>query len=182
MGRIEHLDTSAFEAHLRTNVVGVLVGIKQALAHRNPDQPLRIVNISSGAATRAYRGWGAYCSSKAAVNLLGEVAAAEAPDNVSVLSVAPGVIETRMQRTIRNTDPSRFPEVKKFLDLHQKGELIHPIDAATTLVWLLRKAPLSLSGHFLDARSEELKSRIEATQETIITRAKAFFDALESQA
>lgn len=180
IGPIDKVDVAAFETHMRTNVTGVLVGIKQALAHRLADNPLRIVNVSSGAASHGYRGWAAYCASKAAVNLLTEVAAAEAPANTSVVAVAPGIIETRMQRTIRQTPADRFPDVQKFHDLKQQGALLHPVDAANTLVWLLCDAPLSLSGRFVDARDEEMQRNVTPGDDSIVRRAKGWFDALET--
>jgi NAD(P)-dependent dehydrogenase (short-subunit alcohol dehydrogenase family) len=181
IGLIENVDVAAFEAHMRTNVTGVLVGIKHALAHRLADHPLRIVNVSSGAASRGYRGWAAYCASKAAVNLLTEVAAAEASrENTSVVAVAPGIIETRMQRTIRQTPEDRFPDVQKFHDLKQQGALLHPVDAANTLVWLLCDAPLSLSGRFVDARDDEMQRNVTPGDDSIMRRAKGWFDALET--
>jgi NAD(P)-dependent dehydrogenase (short-subunit alcohol dehydrogenase family) len=180
IGPIDKIEIAAFEAHMRTNVTGVLVGIRQALAHRAPGHPLRVVNVSSGAATHGYRSWGAYCGSKAAVNLLTEVASAESDASTSVVAVAPGIIETRMQRTIRDTPPSQFPDVAKFQDLKDRGALLHPIDAANALVWLLCEAPLSLSGRFVDARDEEMLRNVPRADESAVRRAKGWFEALET--
>ena len=36
-------------------------------------RPLRVVNVSSGAAHRAYAGWSAYCATKAALRMAGQV-------------------------------------------------------------------------------------------------------------
>lgn len=178
---IADIDVAGFEAHLRTNVTGVLVGIKHAFAARTKGRELRIVNISSGAATHGYRSWAAYCTGKAGVNLMTEVAAAEAPEGVSVVAVAPGIIETRMQRTIRSTSQDRFPDVGKFHQLKESGALLHPVDAAVALVWLLRDAPLSSSGQFLDARDEALQRRIPAPSDASMQRAKGWFDRLEAE-
>ncbi len=179
---IRDIDVAAFEAHLRTNVTGVLVGLKQALAHRTGGQPLRIVNVSSGAAVHGYRGWAAYCASKAAVNLLSEVAAAEAASETSVVAVAPGIIETRMQRAIRATPAEHFPDVAKFHELHRTGVLLHPVDAAVPLGWFLREAPLELSGRFIDARDEGWQQRASAPDDSVLQRAKHWFDRLEAEA
>ena len=178
---ITDIDVEAFEGHLRTNVTGVLVGIKHAFAYRSQRHELRIVNISSGAATHGYRSWAAYCAGKAAVNLLTEVAAAEAPSDVSVVAVAPGIIETRMQRTIRSTSQDRFPDVGKFHQLKETGALLHPVDAAVALVWLLQEAPLQLSGSFLDVRDEAMQLRIPAPSNAQLQQAKDLFEHLESE-
>jgi len=56
-----------------------------------------IVNITSDAATEAYERWGAYGASKAALEQLGRIWAAElAGTGVRVLNVDPGEMDTRM--------------------------------------------------------------------------------------
>jgi len=56
-----------------------------------------IVNITSDAATEAYARWGAYGASKAALEQLGRIWAAELADTgVRVLTVDPGEMDTRM--------------------------------------------------------------------------------------
>jgi len=178
---ILEVDVARFEAHLRTNVTGVLVGIKLALSHRNAKHALRVVNVSSGAATHGYRSWAAYCASKAAVNLLTEVAAAETGSNTSVVAVAPGIIETQMQRTIRATSEGQFPDVAKFQKLKDDGALLHPTVAAIALVWLLLDAPLQLSGKFVDARDADVQRQITGPGSGVVERAKAWFDQLETE-
>ncbi len=183
IGPVAELDLHAFESALRTNVIGVLVGTRLALAHRSPDATLRIVNVSSGAATHPYAGWAAYCSSKAAVSMLTRVTAVENPDAIAV-SVAPGIIETRMQRVIRSTPPARFPAVDRFVSLHESGNLSHPLDAAVTLDWLARSAPRSMSGELVDALGDPMRATLDAVRATApmvaaIAQARAWFDALE---
>jgi NAD(P)-dependent dehydrogenase (short-subunit alcohol dehydrogenase family) len=56
-----------------------------------------IVNITSDAATEAYERWGAYGASKAALEQLGRVWAAElAGTGVRLFTVDPGEMDTRM--------------------------------------------------------------------------------------
>lgn len=183
IGPVAELDLHAFENALRTNLIGVLVGTRLALAHRSPDHTLRIVNVASGAAIHPYAGWAAYCSSKAAVSMLTRVTAVENPDAIAV-SVAPGIIETRMQRVIRATPATRFPAVDRFVSLHESGSLAHPIDAALTLDWLARSAPKSMSGELVDALGDPMRSTLDAVRTTApmvaaIAQARAWFDALE---
>ena len=47
------------------------------LRHAPADAAIRIVNVSSGAAVRGFGGVMAYCASKAALRMIGMVAAAE---------------------------------------------------------------------------------------------------------
>lgn len=46
------------------------------------------------------------------------------------VALAPGVIDTDMQRTIRGAD---FAGVQRFRDLHAHGELVSPQDAAARI-------------------------------------------------
>jgi NAD(P)-dependent dehydrogenase (short-subunit alcohol dehydrogenase family) len=57
----------------------------------------RIVNITSDAAVEAYEGWGGYGASKAALEQLSGVLAAERPD-LRVYAVDPGDMNTRMHQ------------------------------------------------------------------------------------
>lgn len=56
-----------------------------------------IVNVSSDAAVRAYEGWGGYGSSKAALDHLTAVLAAEHP-HLHIYAVDPGDMRTQMQQ------------------------------------------------------------------------------------
>jgi NAD(P)-dependent dehydrogenase (short-subunit alcohol dehydrogenase family) len=189
IGPVRDADTAAFDRHLRTNVTGVLVGTKLALGTRTAGRPLRIVNVSSGAASHGYRGWAAYCSSKAAVNMLTQVTSEEAHDDAtSVVAVAPGVIETRMQRVIRETPAEQFPDVRRFVQMKTTGALLSAVDAAIALDWLLTAAPMNLSGQFVDARSKDMQSLVGAfiadgaeEYEQATARAKGWFESLEEE-
>jgi NAD(P)-dependent dehydrogenase (short-subunit alcohol dehydrogenase family) len=57
----------------------------------------RIVNVTSDAAVEPYEGWGGYGSSKAALEQLSNILAAENPD-LRVYRVDPGDMRTRMQQ------------------------------------------------------------------------------------
>jgi NAD(P)-dependent dehydrogenase (short-subunit alcohol dehydrogenase family) len=77
-----------------TNVLGPLALIQSAL----PDLRKRrgaVINITSDAAVEAYQGWGGYGATKAALEQLSHVLAAEEPE-VSVWWVDPGEMRTRM--------------------------------------------------------------------------------------
>jgi NAD(P)-dependent dehydrogenase (short-subunit alcohol dehydrogenase family) len=79
----------------RVNVLGPLGIVQLALPRMAPGG--RIVNVSSDAAVEPYEGWGGYGSSKAALDQLTRVLAAERPD-LRVYAVDPGDMRTRMQQ------------------------------------------------------------------------------------
>ena len=81
-----------------------------------------LINVSSGAGTRPYAGWAAYCAAKAAVDQLTRVVALEEhAHGLAAYAVAPGVVDTDMQETIRATDEADFPEVARFRQLAVDG-------------------------------------------------------------
>jgi NAD(P)-dependent dehydrogenase (short-subunit alcohol dehydrogenase family) len=95
------------ERVLAVNVVGpfrLSKAIGGAMALRRSGT---ILNLSSDAAVNAYARWGAYSSSKAALDQLGRVLAVElAEHGVRVLSVDPGEMNTAMHRAaLPDADP-----------------------------------------------------------------------------
>src|SRR4051794_39148896 len=79
----------------RTNVIAPLALIQAARATMRPDA--RIVNITSDAGVEAYPGWGGYGSSKAALEQLSAILAAEVTD-MRVYWVDPGDMQTQMHQ------------------------------------------------------------------------------------
>src|SRR3954468_20836399 len=92
-----------------------------------------IVNITSDAATEAYERWGAYGASKAALEQLGRVWAAElAGTGVRVLNVDPGEMDTRMHA-------DAIPDANR-------AELADPTRVAAEIVALLEADPGPAAG------------------------------------
>jgi NAD(P)-dependent dehydrogenase (short-subunit alcohol dehydrogenase family) len=85
----------AYEEVYRVNVLAPLGLVQLALPRMGPGA--RIVNVSSDAAVEPYEGWGGYGSSKAALDQLTRVLAAERPD-LRVYAVDPGDMRTRMHQ------------------------------------------------------------------------------------
>ena len=79
----------------RTNTLAPLA-LVQALRDELK-QDARVVNVTSDAAVEPYEGWGGYGSSKAALEQLSNILAAENP-NLRVYRVDPGDMRTRMHQ------------------------------------------------------------------------------------
>jgi NAD(P)-dependent dehydrogenase (short-subunit alcohol dehydrogenase family) len=77
------------------NALAPLGLLQLALPRLSPGA--RIVDITSDAAVEAYEGWGGYGSSKAALEQLTAVLAAERPD-LRIYAVDPGDMRTQMQQ------------------------------------------------------------------------------------
>jgi NAD(P)-dependent dehydrogenase (short-subunit alcohol dehydrogenase family) len=93
--RVDDLDPDVLRAVLETNVIAPLRLYQLAEPHLAPSAA--VVNITSDAAVEGYAGWGGYGSSKAALEQLGSVLAAERPD-LRVLTVDPGDMRTEMHQ------------------------------------------------------------------------------------
>lgn len=93
--------------------------------------PCVVVNLSSGAAVSPYAGWSIYCASKAALRmgslaLKEELPQLERAAPAAVVIYAPGVVDTSMQKEVRESDSRDLPMVGKFIDLHKNGRLLDP--------------------------------------------------------
>ncbi|MFI5845058.1 SDR family NAD(P)-dependent oxidoreductase [Catenuloplanes sp. NPDC051500] len=97
-------------------------------------RPARILFISSGAAGRAIAHWSAYSAAKRGGDWFAEVLAAEAADReppMVVTSINPGVMDTGMQATLRDTE---FPARDRYVGLHERGELPDPASVAEQII------------------------------------------------
>jgi len=104
--------------------------------------PLRIVNVSTGAAVQPIPGIGDYGSSKAALRLASmtlaaELASGERPGGIrpdtAILSYAPGVVDTAMQVSARADRPWN----RLFVDFHAQGKLVPAAAPAREVVEFL---------------------------------------------
>jgi len=101
------LERGAMEAVFATNVFGPARLIKSLVAAMRLGAGGSVVNISSDAAVEAYPGWGAYGASKAALDHLTRVWAAELEgEGVRFVAVDPGEMNTQMHAdAIPEADP-----------------------------------------------------------------------------
>jgi NAD(P)-dependent dehydrogenase (short-subunit alcohol dehydrogenase family) len=119
----------------------------------------KILFTSSGASVHAYPTWGAYGAAKAAINHLAMTLGAEEKD-ITTISVRPGVVDTEMQRDIREKHSKVMDEqdTAKFAELKATGGLLKPEQPGHVMAKLVLEAPKELSGKFLSWNAEELKA------------------------
>ena len=101
-----------------------------------------IVNITSGAASYPVDGWSVYCSTKAGVNMFTRVAALEAEKKgiaVDFAAIAPGIVDTPMQKIIRSADKSDFSRKEEFVHYKESGQLTAPETAARRIIRALNE-------------------------------------------
>lgn len=116
----------------------------------------RIVNISSGAGRNPYEGWGTYCTTKAGLDHFSRVIALEqkkAENPVEIISIAPGIIDTGMQETIRISSEDAFPLLDRFIDYKEQGKLVSAKDTAKKLISIIENESFNEIGPIADIRN-----------------------------
>jgi NAD(P)-dependent dehydrogenase (short-subunit alcohol dehydrogenase family) len=115
-------------------------------------RPAQVVAVSSGAAVNGSKGWGPYSISKAALNMMIKVYAAEKPWT-HYSAIAPGVVLTPMlEKILHSVDEENFPSIRRI----KEGPILRPELAAERFLAACEKALDYPSGSFLDVRQMEL--------------------------
>ncbi|RDL40848.1 NAD(P)-binding Rossmann-fold containing protein [Venustampulla echinocandica] len=142
---------SAFDVNFFSN----LAFIKAALPSLRQSHG-RIILTSSGAAVGAYSAWGAYGSSKAALNHLAATLTIEEPD-ISSIAIRPGVVDTEMQKEVRgHATTMDAKDAEKFRGLHEQGKLLRPEQPGNVMARLALGAGRELSGKLWNWNDKEL--------------------------
>jgi dehydrogenase/reductase SDR family member 4 len=117
------LGEEAFDKVLEVNLKGAFMMSKAVGREMIRQGGGRIINISSISGLRARAdGTGAYCISKAALNMMTQVMARElGPHNILVNAIAPGSIRTDFSR-VNWTDPERRAQRLREIELKRFGE------------------------------------------------------------
>lgn len=84
------------------------------------------------------------------MNSLAQTLAAEV-EEVTSISIAPGVVDTEMQRELRDVHSSSMKEqdAARFHNLHKEGGLLKPEQPGNLMARLVLNAPKELSGRFI---------------------------------
>jgi benzil reductase ((S)-benzoin forming) len=143
-GDIAGSDPAALAQSLRIGLeapVALTAAFLRATAHWS-DADRRVLFVSSGLGRRPLAGAAAYCAQKAGLDHFARALALEEQarsGGARVASVAPGIIDTDMQRQLRGADAQRFPERARFDEWHRSGALDSPATAAARLIALLER-------------------------------------------
>ena len=103
------------------------------------DNKKLLINIGSGAANKAIASWSAYCATKSGLDMFTEVIAEEKHKNLTIFSIHPGVVDTNMQKKIRESDAEFFPIRQQFIDYYNKNELFLADFVAQKLYQIIAK-------------------------------------------
>lgn len=128
---------------IKTNVIAPAI-LMNAFIRSLKDKNGRkiIINTGSGAGRNPYDGWGAYCASKAAIDMFSSVADMEngiRKGGFRIVSLTPGPVDTVMQDSVRSVDISDFSQKEKFIQLKESGNLLTAHEAAEKILTFISK-------------------------------------------
>jgi benzil reductase ((S)-benzoin forming) len=120
VGAIGSLTTDELARAVTINMTAPLLLTNAFLAAQ--PRAARVMFVSTGAAHRIVEHWSAYSATKRGAEEFFTHLAGERPD-VRVAIVNPGVLDTGMQATLRQ---SHFPDRQTFIDRYERGEMRPP--------------------------------------------------------
>ncbi|KAL2183412.1 NAD(P)-binding protein [Thermothelomyces heterothallicus CBS 203.75] len=155
MTRIENASIEEWKKLYDVNFFSALALTKQAIPHLRASKG-RIVFVSSGAATGAYTAWGAYGSSKAALNSLAKHVAVEEPD-ITAVAISPGRVDTDMQKELREKGSEMSKkDYDTFMADFEEGRLNKPELPGGVIAKLSLDAKPELSGKYFKWDASDL--------------------------
>lgn len=138
---------------LQVNLIGVQDLTQRLMGNMGGEHQTRITTVSSGASLNPVESWSAYCVAKAGLDMWARcLAIEEAQSNISAISIAPGIVDTNMQLTIRSVQPELFPRHADFVNFHTSGLLVSSNDVAVQLCPLILNHTMEQSGQRFDVR------------------------------
>ena len=134
---VDRADPADLERNIAVNLTAPLVLMRRFIAATEHIGLRRVINISSGAGRRPIFGWAAYCAAKAGLDMATRVVALESEVRgapVEAVSLAPGVIDTGMQSTVRSVSHEDFVDVERFRQMKAEGALRSADDVAADIL------------------------------------------------
>ncbi len=114
-------------------------------AYQNFKGKKLVLNVSSGAGRHAIDSWSSYCASKSALDMFTSVASQEQnnkylENGIKFFSIAPGIVNTKMQDEIRELDESRFKDINRFINYKKENQLSDSEEVASKLIRLMENS------------------------------------------
>lgn len=137
--RLGDLNNDIIQETVNVNITSLFILVNNFINSYSGSPGKKIIaNISSGAASHPVDAWSVYCSSKAAMDMMTKVAEVEfnviKKKDFKILSIPPGVVDTGMQKVIRETDLGDFSERHRFIEYKNTNKLLSPEQAAKNIL------------------------------------------------
>ena len=145
--------SDAWAENIQVNLIGVQRLTKGIYSLMQASEHCRVTTISSGASLRPLESWSSYCVAKAGQDMWARCLAEEGmKDGITAISIAPGIVNTDMQKEIRSADSEDFPSLSSFVGYYENGDLSDAKDVAKKLLPLITKHTNEQSGQRFDVR------------------------------
>ncbi|MGD0328631.1 MAG: SDR family NAD(P)-dependent oxidoreductase [Minisyncoccia bacterium] len=135
IGLIGEIDDGAIVAAANINFVSPML-IMNVLCKLQKAKKLTFIHLTTGAARTPIIGWPLYCSTKAALKMFFAIIKRQYKNNKRFIvhEFDPGVMNTPMQKQIRQSSRKNFPRVEEFKKLQRARKLSNPLFVAQKLV------------------------------------------------
>ena len=147
---IQDADVASWEKAIAINLHGVFFCSREAALIMARERGGKILNITSGLGQMPYPRFCAYAVSKAGVSQMTRSLAEELKEyRIQVNAIDPGVMDTRLQKDLRNLGPSVLGKEihEHFLEYEREGWLRNPTVVASLAVFLASRDADHLTGH-----------------------------------
>ncbi len=136
LGDLSVQDPAEWDRMIDLNVKGVLNGIHAVLPGMKARKAGSIINISSIAGRKTFPAHAAYCGTKFAVHAISENLREEvAADNVRVMTIAPGAVQTELlSHTTSQEIIDGYEQWKK-----EMGGVLDPQDVANAVMFVYQQ-------------------------------------------
>jgi benzil reductase ((S)-benzoin forming) len=139
--RVGNQDNKTIIDSYTVNLIAPSVLINKFIdTYKNSPAEKIIFNVTSGAARRPIDAASTYCASKAGLDMLSRAAAEEQKitgSDFKIVSVGPGVVDTDMQKELRDADEKEFSRRNDFIGYKQKGLYLTPENAAVKFIEII---------------------------------------------
>lgn len=147
MAATAELDEAEWDRIVNTDLRGVFLCLKHEIPLMLKQGGGAIVNTSSGAGVKGFKGQAAYVAAKHGVVGLTRAAALDyASQNIRINAVCPGIIDTPMMDRVSGGTPEGRQQV---ISQEPIGRMGQPEEIANAVVWLCSDASSFAVGHAL---------------------------------
>ena len=148
---LKDADGAAWRQTLAVNLHGACSCARAVAPHMKEQGAGKIINIASGLGEMPFPRFCAYAVSKAGIIQLTRSLSEELkPANIQVNAIDPGVMDTDMQKQIRDLGPEVLGRglYDNFLNYWQSGALRNPDEVASLAIFLASSASDSITGRY----------------------------------
>ena len=163
VGATWEVEPEGLARNLNVNLTGVFHTVRAFLPAMVERGEGVVIATSSGAATHPIAGWSAYCAAKAGLDHFVRNLAAELDDwglPIRAHTFYPGVVDTAMQREIRQKGTEEFPRADAFRRYHEEGVLRPPEEPAALVWWLATPMASEFHGRPVSIDDPEIRRRL----------------------